>query len=116
MSDNHPTPQWLKQHFEDWFDPCPLNNGELREFDGLGDWEDKSFVNMPYSKPIKWVERAIKEAEKGKRVVLLTRVDTSTKWWIKLVEAGFRVAFFNGRIKFSGEGSPNFASAIWFSQ
>jgi len=65
MKDNYSTPKWLMALFKDWFDPCPLNNGELRQFDGLGtDWKDLTFVNPPYSNPLAWVEKAIKERER----------------------------------------------------
>lgn len=114
-NDNIATPEWLIQHFMDHFDPNPLNNGELRKFDGLGTWGDQTFCNMPYSKPMEWCKRAVEESKKGKRIVLLTRVDTSTKWWLYLTEHGFTPAFFHRRIKFTGEDSPNFASALWFS-
>ena len=61
--DDYNTPDWIKKMFEGWFDPCPISNGELREFDGLGDWKDKTFVNPPYSKPMVWVEKAIEESK-----------------------------------------------------
>lgn len=114
MNDNIPTPEWLKCYFEGWYDPCPINTGELREFDGLGEWRDKTFVNIPYSDPMPWCKRAVEESKKGKRIVLLTRVDPSTKWWLVLVGGGFRVAFFHGRIKFTNDKPANFASALWF--
>jgi hypothetical protein len=109
--DDHATPTWLMKFFKDWFDPCPLN----ATFNGLeGDWHDPTFANIPYSCPEKWIEKAIEQSCKGVRVVLLTRVDPSTKWWLNLVASGARVACFFGRIKFTGNGSPNFASALWF--
>lgn len=113
MVDDHPTPEWLRKFFRDWFDPCPLTPS----FDGLViDWEDPTFANIPYSRECvaKWVEKAIQESQRGVRVVLLTRVDPSTEWWLKLIASGARVACFFHRIKFTGSGSPNFASALWF--
>ena len=111
MSDNHPTPQWLAKFFSSWNDPCPLN----WIHDGLTiSWPDPTFANIPYSEPERWVEKAIEESKRGTRIILLVRVDTSTKWWLRLVETGARFAFFIGRIKFTGNGSPNFASALVF--
>lgn len=112
MSDDHATPKWLMRCFEGWFDPCPLGaqQGGLEAL-----WPDKTYCNPPYSDPAPWIAHAIRAAKAGRRVVLLTRVDPSTEWWLDLVAAGFRVAFFHGRIKFTGGGSPNFASALWFS-
>lgn len=115
MGDNHKTPEWLLRHFRNHFDPNPLNSGELREKDGLSDWESLTYCNPPYSDPAPWVEKAIREAKKGKVIVMLTRVDTSTKWWLALVNAGWHCAYFVGRVKFTGLGTPNFASALWFS-
>lgn len=115
MNDDIPTPKWLLQHFKNHYDPNPLNNGELREKDGFSDWEELTWCNPPYSNPLKWVEHAIKESKKGKAIVMLTRVDTSTKWWIKLIDAGWNVCFFHGRIKFINNKPANFPSALWFS-
>ena len=60
--------------YEDWFDPCPLNPNWT--VDGLKlDWKDKTFVNPPYSKPKPWVEKAIEESKRGKRIVMLLNVE-----------------------------------------
>ncbi len=89
MKDNYATDPRIMQLFEDWFDPCPLNTNILRDFDGLGsDWEDRSFVNPPYSKPLKWIKKAIYENKKGKTIVLLLKMDSSTEWFKLLKEAG----------------------------
>lgn len=113
MRDNYATPKWLMNLFKDWFDPCPLNNGELRSFDGLGsEWKNKTFCNPPYSKPLKWIEKAIEENKKGKTIALLLRVDTSTKWFAKLIEAKPHILWFNERLCFN-EGKPaNFPSML----
>lgn len=109
--DDHQTPDWLAKFFQGWFDPCPL----YPILDGLSmDWSDPTFANIPYSNPLPWVEKAIEQAARGCRVMLLTRVDPSTEWWLKLIASGARVACFFGRVKFTGSGSPNFASALWF--
>jgi hypothetical protein len=81
-NDRWQTPEWLYQkldqefHFD--FDPCPTNP----TFDGLQvEWGKTNFVNPPYNridKP-KFIEKAFKEWQKGKTVVLLLPVSTSTK-------------------------------------
>ena len=110
-NDSVATPEWLARFFKGWFDPCPLNP----TFDGLVvPWQDPTFANIPYSTPGPWVDKAIQEASRGIRVVLLVRVDPSTHWWLKLVANGVRFAFFHGRIKFVGPNSPNFCSALVF--
>lgn len=112
VNDDYPTPEWLRKMFAGWDDPCPLGGAGVG--DGLlREWGDPTFANIPYSEPMKWVEKAIMETRRGKRVVLLVRVDTSTRWWSKLVEAGARFAFFHGRISFNG-ARANFASALVF--
>jgi len=105
--DNWGTPKSIMKMFEDWFDPCPLN--ENPTFDGLAiDWKDKTFVNPPYSKPLPWVIKAIDESKKGKRIVMLLKADTSTQVFKELVGSGATIAFIHKRLKF--EGASNCAT------
>ena len=100
MSDNYETPKWIMEMFKDWYDPCPIN--ECFEADGLlTQWRDKTYVNPPYSDPLPWVEKAIEESKKGKLIVMLLNVDTSTKWYAKLTEAGAHFLWFAERLRFS---------------
>lgn len=112
MSDNYNTPSWIMEIFEDWYDPCPISKGKLREFDGLGSWKDKTFVNPPYSKPMPWIEKAIAENKKGKTIVMLLKVDNSTKWFARLIEAKAEIMWFNKRLKFLGNKPANFPSML----
>lgn len=104
------TPKWLIRHFSNHFDPCPENP----TFDGLSiEWKTPSFVNPPYSEPILWVKKAIEQQKKGIDVVLLMRVDPSTKWYKLLVEANGHFCYFNERLHFcESKNSPNFASML----
>ena len=88
-------------HFD--FDPCPFPKPEA--FDGLTcEWGECSYVNPPFGSilhqgpddkkpkkkgPTAWVRKAITEAEKGKRVVLVYPVD---KWLLMLLAAGAKVS------------------------
>ena len=109
--DNYKSDDWILRMFEDWFDPCPLMSKPL--VDGLSiDWRDRTFVNPPYSNPLKWVEKAIKEMNKGNLVVMLLRVDTSTKWFAKLVEANAKIMFIHGRLKHHTGKPANFPSML----
>jgi len=111
LKDNYATPKWLMDIFKDWFDPCPLEP-ELY-VDGLKvEWEYRTYVNPPYSNPLKWVEKAIEENKKGKTIVMLLRVDTSTKWFAKLIEAKAKILWFNGRLRFVSKGPANFPSML----
>jgi len=104
-NDNYATDKRIMEIFNDWFDPCPLSSNPT--IDGLEiDWEDKTYINPPYSKPLPWVEKAIEESENGKTIVMLLRMDTSTKWFAKLQEAGAVFLWFNGRLRFGDTGKP----------
>ena len=110
-NDNYVTDDSILQLFKDWFDPCPLNNNP--NIDGLNlDWEDKTYVNPPYSKPLPWVLKAIEENKKGKLIVMLLRMDTSTKWFKLLQEAGAMFMWINGRLRFNTGKPANFPSMI----
>ena len=104
MTDSHSTPKWIMDMFKDWFDPCPLNPNP--EVDGLKiEWGKRTYCNPPYSNPMPWVEKAIEESQKGKKIVMLLNVDTSTKWYAKLNEANAHFIWFAERLKFSGLGA-----------
>lgn len=103
---NWGTPDWLMEIFGEWFDPCPLNANP--EFDGLKiDWKDKTYVNPPYSNPLPWVEKAIEENKKGKTIVMLLKVDTSTRWFKRINEAQGKIFWLNGRLRFKGKNYYN---------
>jgi len=98
-TDSYLSPEWMLKMFEDWFDPCPLDDNPI--IDALKiDWKDKTYVNPPYSKPLPFVEKAIEESKKGKIIVMLLRVDTSTKWFAKIIESKAHILWLNGRIKY----------------
>lgn len=111
MNDNYMTDDWITEMFDGWFDPCPFNPSPT--IDGLKlEWKDKTYVNPPYSSPLPWVEKAIQENKKGKTIAMLLRVDTSTKWFAKLVEAKANILWVNKRLKFNTGKPANFASMI----
>lgn len=110
-NDNYATDERIMQMFEGWFDPCPLEP-ELY-VDGLSvEWEDKTYVNPPYSKPLPWVLKAIEENKKGKLIVMLLRMDTSTKWFKELQEAEAMFLWINGRLRFNNLKPANFPSML----
>lgn len=98
-SDNRATPEWLMNVFKDYFDPCPLNPNPT--IDGLTlEWKDKTFVNMPYSKPADWVYKAIEESKKGKTIVLLMRFDPTTAYFRALIENNAHIFYSGERLEF----------------
>lgn len=112
-NDNYATDKKLISIFENWFDPCELSKGELRDFDGLGsNWKDKTFVNPPYSKPIVWVKKAIEESKKGKLIVMLLRMDTSTEWFKLLQENNAIFLWINKRLKYNTGKTAPFPSML----
>jgi len=103
MNDNYATDKRIMELFEGWFDPCPLNK-EPRQDGLLSDWKDKTYCNPPYSNPLLWVTKAIEENKLGKTIVMLLRMDTSTKWFRDLQNAGALFLWVSGRLKFGDTG------------
>ena len=105
--DSYLTDNWLMKTFEDFFDPCPYNDNPT--VDGLTmDWYDKTFVNPPYSNPLPWVLKAIEESKKGKTIVMLLKMDSSTRWFAKLKEAKAHFLWINGRLKYNKKSYKRF--------
>ena len=86
----------LHAEFGFTFDPCPFPKPD--DFDGLTcEWGDSNYVNPPFGSiihegkkkgPTAWVRKALAEANKGKRVVLVYPID---KWILMLLNAGAEV-------------------------
>lgn len=83
---------------------------------------DYVWLNCPYGKPLPWVQKASKEAAKGIGVVMLLKMDTSTKWYALCRRTAQEVRLITGgRLHFvdpvTGEkgGSNEFCSilVIW---
>jgi site-specific DNA-methyltransferase (adenine-specific) len=104
-SDHWATPKWLYEElnneFDFDFDPCPL----YADFDGLSiDWGRSNYVNPPYNridKP-KFIEKAFEEYRKGKTVVMLLPVSTSTKVFHEIILPHAEIRFLKGRVSFEG--------------
>ncbi len=104
--DEQTSPDWLLKMYKGYFDPCPINP----EFNGLEiEWKERNFVNPPYSKPKPWIEKAIRESNKGKFVVMLLPVDPTTEWYRLLFEYKAHIIMINERLKFNGSKT----SARW---
>ena len=52
--------------------------------------------------------------KKGKRIVMLLRVDTSTKYFLRLVEANAKIMFIHKRLKYRTGKAANFPSMLVF--
>ena len=106
MSDDWNTPEWVMSMFATFHDPCPPSGQRNRLPDAFSyDWlehHDQVYVNPPYSDPLPWVKKAVKEISiyDNSTIVLLLKHDSSTEWFRILHEAGARFLMFNRRLKF----------------
>jgi len=113
---SHPTDDWIMSMFEDWFDPCPLNPNfdPMKDIDGLKiNWAKKTYVNPPYSDPMPWVRKAVKEAATGSRVALLLKHDTSTSWFKLLHQANAHILLVGERLRYGSNTPAAFPSALF---
>jgi site-specific DNA-methyltransferase (adenine-specific) len=114
----------LRSEFGELFDPCPI--GALyawnpfvlpEERDGLIiDWRETNFVNPPYSKWQKWLEKGYEEFLKGNTSIFLVPARTDTRAFHKYVWDDSRdrpypyvtLRFISGRLRFGGakNGAP----------
>ena len=86
----------LQKRFKFDFDACPYP--KPKKFDGLTcDWGKSTYANIPFGSiihngkkkgPTAWVRKAIEENKKGKRVVLVYRID---KWILMMIAAGAKI-------------------------
>lgn len=89
----------LNDEFNFDFDPCPFMGHN--EFNGLEiSWGYCNFVNPPYSETEKWVLKSLEEFKEGKKIVLLLRLDASTKWFRDLILPNAEVRLFEDRLRF----------------
>ena len=96
----------LNEVFKFNFDPCPIN-WTNKDPDGLTiEWGTSTFCNPPYSNTAKWIEKASKEAAKGKRVVMLINAITDTKAFHQYIYNKAEIRFIKGRICFINPDEP----------
>ena len=91
----------LNKEFNFDFDPCPLHS----KFDGLQiSWGSRNYVNPPYDKinKPKFINKAYEEYKKGKLVVMLLPVATSTKQFHEIIAPNCEIRFIKKRVKFCG--------------
>jgi hypothetical protein len=107
-NDNWATPDSLinelEYEFGPLFDPCPLFHN-IKDWNGLEiEWNDKNYINPPYSKKIKeqFILKAIEESKKGKLCIMLIPVSTSSKIFHDYILPNKKeIRFIRGRIPFS---------------
>ena len=112
----------LDLEFNFTFDPCPYPRPD--DFDGLKDeWGDCNYVNPPFGGVINaegkkvgataWARKAIKEFQKGKKVVLVYPID---KWVLMLLDAGAQVRNLHD-VKWCSieDGTPGPGTGRWIA-
>jgi len=109
VKDKSPSPKWLLDLLQTFFDPCPLNP----DFDGLLiNWKKYNYVNPPYSNKRPWIEKAIKEMEKGNTTVMLLPLDSAAAWYHDLIIPNAEVLSFRGRLELDNGKHPRYGSIL----
>lgn len=66
-------------------------------------WGKRNYVNPPFSEIPIWIEKGLKELEKGKLSVFLIPVRSGQLYWKNLIfPNASEIRFICGRIKFDG--------------
>jgi hypothetical protein len=102
-------------HFD--FDPCLYPRPD--DFDGLDvEWGQSNYVNPPFvggpgNGPTAWAYKAIAEAKKGKRVVLVFPID---KWVLRLIAAATEIRNL-GDVRWLSieDGAPGKGTGRWIA-
>jgi site-specific DNA-methyltransferase (adenine-specific) len=96
----------LDDEFHFNFDPCPIT-WKQGDPDGLAtEWGTRTFVNPPYSKVARWIEKSHAEWKKGKTIVMLINAITDTKAFHEFIYGKAELRFIKGRIKFIDPANP----------
>ncbi len=105
----------LNKEFNFDFDPCPLNH-DITKWNGLIiEWGKSNFVNPPYDRKTKeaFIKKGIEEYKKGKTVVFLLPVSTSTKIFHDFILVNNpEIRFIKGRIKFNNNKPGTFDNML----
>lgn len=114
LTDNWKTPIWFKTVFseaQNFTDPLPPNfiTDFLKE-----EYPTQSlFINPPYSNPLPFVQKAIEQHGKYHNpIILLLKLDTTTKWWLALEQADAHFLYCRERLHYSEEGPSPFSSVL----
>ena len=108
-SDLAPSPKWLLELFQDFFDPCPPNP----QFNGLDiPWKKRNYVNPPYSDKLPWIRKAIEEQTKGNMTVMLLPSATGAAWYHDLIIPNAEILHFRGRLQLDNGKHPAYDSML----
>ena len=110
-TDDWKTPSFIYEQViqKGYYDPCPFQS----QIDGLAmDWQEKNFVNPPYSQLKKWIEKSIEQHKKGKQIVLLIPARTDTKAFKLLFDYGSDIYLITGRLHYNDANTAPFPSML----
>jgi phage N-6-adenine-methyltransferase len=74
------------------------------------------WLNPPFSKLEKWVEKAWIESREGAQIAMLVPASVGSNWWSYWVDNNAYITFLNGRITFVGHTAPypkDLALLLW---
>ena len=109
LTDFAPSPKWLLDLFNDFFDVCPPNPG----FDGLTiPWKKRNYCNPPYSKKIPWIKKAIEESKKGNQTIMLIPEIPDAAWFHDLVIPNAEVYTHRGRLVLDNGKHTRYSSML----
>lgn len=84
--------------------PCGATRFVALPQDGLAvEWRGNVFVNPPWGDRAapKWIEKAVRAASAGARVVLLAPTRTDTRWFHRALEESDELLVFKKRLDFT---------------
>lgn len=91
----------LDKEFHFNYDPCP-SSSTFRDFDGLGVWKERNFINPPFSEVARWIKHGYGESQCGKLCVFLVASRTDTAWFHDYVlPFAKEIRFIRGRLYFT---------------
>lgn len=105
---------WLNEEFKFTLDSCASDENHLcnaywTEEDNalIQPWHKSTWCNPPYSIVAMFIDKAIEEAQRGNRTVLLVFARTDTQWFKRAWAAAEEVRFVSKRIQFLlNDGTP----------
>lgn len=94
-------------------------NPDLRDALTIPNWKEASggltrfWLNPPYGRILPaFIAKVVEQVQHDILIVTLIPARTDTKWWWDSVLRATEIRFLKGRLKFSGQGTAPFPSAV----
>ena len=103
--------KWVRKKFGKYYDPVPYNpsfNSKKDKDALITEWGQTNFVNPPFSRTVKFVEKSFEQYKKGKTVIILVKTDVlGSKYFSKY--RGCEIVLFPEPVVFPGfSNAPRF--------